>query len=139
MKYNNLLKLIFVSLFIFTPFLLNAQTCPTAGKTPNPTEICNPLGESANELGVSGLIGRGINAALGVVGSLALAMFIYGGFTWMLSGGSSDKTAKGKNIIIWAALGMIIIFSAYAMVNFVLKDALGLGASTTTTTTQSDS
>jgi hypothetical protein len=72
------------------------------------------------------LIGRIIKAALGIVGSLALAMFIFGGFVWMTSVGNNEKVTKGKNIIIWAALGLIVVFASYAAVSFVLKDVIGL-------------
>jgi len=67
------------------------------------------------------LIGKIINAALGIVGSLALAMFIYGGFTWMLAGGNNEQITKGKNILIWATIGLIIIFASYALVRFVFS------------------
>lgn len=66
------------------------------------------------------LIGRILNAALGTVGSLALLMFIYGGFLWLTSGGSADKISKGKQIMTWAGLGLILIFASYALVRFVL-------------------
>jgi hypothetical protein len=36
---------------------------------------------------------------------------------------------KGKDIITWAALGLIVIFSAYALVNFILTRVIG-GAAT---------
>jgi len=72
---------------------------------------------------------------LGLVGSLALAMpvprsasivgFIYGGFTWMLAAGDSGKVQKGKDILIWATIGIVVIFSAYAVVRFVLEGVLG--------------
>jgi uncharacterized membrane protein YjfL (UPF0719 family) len=52
-------------------------------------------------------------------------MFIYGGFTWMLAAGSAEKVKKGRDIIIWAAIGLVIIFSAYAIVKMVFT---GLGA-----------
>ena len=70
------------------------------------------------------MIGKVINAIMGIVGSLALAMFIFGGFTWMLAAGSSERVKKGKDIIIWAAIGLVVIFSSYALVQFVFK---GLG------------
>jgi hypothetical protein len=72
------------------------------------------------------LIGRIIKAALGIVGSLALVMFIFGGFVWMTSVGNNEKVTKGKNIIIWATLGLVVVFAAYAAVSFVLKDVIGL-------------
>lgn len=89
-------------------------------------KLTNPLSEGVSE-GVTPqqLIGKIINAALGVVGSLALIMFIYGGFTWMLAAGNAEAVTKGKNIIIWATIGLVVIFSAYALVKFVIS---GIGA-----------
>ncbi len=72
------------------------------------------------------LIGQIIKAALGLVGSLALLMFVYGGFTWMLSAGNTEKVQKGKNIFIWATIGLIVIFSAYGIIRFLFTDVLGI-------------
>lgn len=83
--------------------------------------INSPIGE------VTGpeLIGRIIKTVLGIVGALALAMFIYGGLTWLTSGGSPDKIKKGKDILMWAVIGLVVIFSSYTLVDFLLK-AFGL-------------
>jgi hypothetical protein len=67
------------------------------------------------------LIGKIISAALGIVGSLALLMFIYGGFTWMLAAGNEQAVTKGKNILTWAAIGMAVIFASYSLVSFVIN------------------
>jgi hypothetical protein len=67
------------------------------------------------------LIGKVISAALGIVGSLALLMFIYGGFTWMLAAGNENAVTKGKNILTWAAIGMAVIFASYSLVSFVIN------------------
>lgn len=88
------------------------------GSTPcNGCQLNNPISATT----VEALVGKLINTAMGVVGSLALLMFIYGGFTWMLSAGSSEKIKKGKDIVIWSALGMVLIFMSYALVRFVLE------------------
>ncbi|MDI6751434.1 MAG: pilin [bacterium] len=63
------------------------------------------------------LIGKIINAVLGIVGSIALLMFIAGGFTWMTAMGNKEKIQKGQDTLVWATIGLIIIFSAYALVN----------------------
>jgi len=55
-------------------------------------------------------------------------MFIYGGATWMLSGGNQEKVTKGKQILIWATLGLVIIFTAYALVRSVLTTVTGAGS-----------
>lgn len=72
------------------------------------------------------LIGKVIKAIMGIVGSIALVMFIYGGFVWMMAGGNAQAVDKGKSILMWAAVGLIVIFSSYALVQFVFKDFLGV-------------
>lgn len=91
------------------------STCPTGA-------VCldNPLAASGVNTPQQ-LIGRVINSVLGVVGSLALLMFIYGGLTWMTSGGSPEKVKKGREIITWSAIGLFIIFASYALVRFLIS------------------
>ena len=73
------------------------------------------------------LLGRAIQIVTGVSGSLALLMFVYGGFTWITSQGSADKIKKGKQIFVTATLGLVIIFGSYALLTVVFK-ALSGGA-----------
>jgi hypothetical protein len=58
---------------------------------------------------------------LGIVGSLALLMFIYGGFTWLTSAGNTKAVDKGKAIVMGAATGLVIVFLSYSIVDFSLK------------------
>lgn len=58
---------------------------------------------------------------LGIVGSLALLMFVYGGFTWILSGGSSDKVQQGKDILRNAVIGLILVFTSWLIVSVVVR------------------
>jgi hypothetical protein len=88
-----------------------------------PVVLDNPLGDNAST-DVNVLIGRIINGVLGVVGSLALVMFIYGGFVWMTARGNRDAITKGKDILVWAIIGMVVIFTSYAAVSFVLKNVV---------------
>lgn len=83
-----------------------------------PVSLDNPLGKGKTDIPT--LLGTIIGQILGVVGSLALVMFIYGGIAWMLSAGNQEQVTKGKNILIWATIGIVIIFTAYALVKFVL-------------------
>lgn len=102
-----------VLILMVVPFLVLADT-------PGGAELPNPLGTSD----VSTLVARIINIILGLVGVLALVMFIYGGIMWMTSGGNEQKIKKGKDTLVWATLGLAIIFFSYAMVNFVLETIL---------------
>ena len=89
---------------------------PGGSATCEEGEFCNPLGSGVTP---QILMGRIINAVLGIVGSIALVMFIYGGFSWMTAAGNQEAVTKGRNILIWATVGLIVIFSAYALVKFV--------------------
>ena len=56
---------------------------------------------------------------LGLVGSLALLFFIYGGIVFLISGGNSEKVEQGKKILIGAAIGLVIVFASYTLIQFV--------------------
>ncbi len=95
---------------------------PGGGANTVSTSLTNPLGVDSPEA----VIANVINTIFGIVGSLALLMFIYGGLVWMTSSGNKEMIDKGKNIIKWAAIGLIVIFSSYALVRFLIT---GVGAS----------
>jgi len=44
---------------------------------------------------------------------------ITGGISWMMAGGNQEKVGKAKKIIISAIIGLVIVFSAYAVTAFV--------------------
>lgn len=122
---KNFLKYFFIFLlinFVFTNILF-ASDQAGGGSTvgTGPVSLDNPITGDQSVTSMPELIGRIINGVLGFVGSLALIMFIWGGFTWMTAAGSSDKIQKGKGIIIWAIIGLVVIFSAYAILAFVFK------------------
>ena len=120
-----LLNLLIVVTIVATFSLLCTSTLVLADTTS--VKLNNPLTGQPGDVsgGIPGLIGRVINGALGVVGSLALLMFIYGGLLWMTSAGSDEKVKKGKDILIWATLGLIIIFASYALVHFIIFKGIG--------------
>lgn len=104
-KYLYVFNLLLVSLFAFT---VQAGT----------TNLINPLGDISTP---QVLIGRVINSVLGIMGSITLLMFVYGGLIWLTSSGSSEKIKKGRDVILWSAVGLAVIFSSYALVALVIK------------------
>lgn len=68
-----------------------------------------------------------INYMLAIAGSLALLFFIYGGFTWLIAAGNSDKVSKGKEILSSAALGILVVLASWMIVNFVYTTLYGTG------------
>lgn len=61
----------------------------------------------------------------GVVGSAALIMFVYGGVMFMISAGHSDRVNKGKTILSNATVGMIILFTSWIIINFLVLTLTG--------------
>lgn len=106
---------------LLTPALMLAPSVALA----EAVTLINPLGETD----VRVILGRVISAALSIVGTLALLMFVYGGVLWMTSRGDTKQVTKGKDTITWAVLGLVIIFASYTLVN-----ALIVGITTGTAT-----
>lgn len=126
MKTLKLFLLLFLLGIYFLPTLLAAAEPAAGEKNPGnpasaPVKLNNPLTGTASSVEIPALLGKIINYIMGIVGSLALVMFIYGGLTWMISGGNTEQVTKGKQIIIWATLGIAVIFTAYALVRFVIS------------------
>jgi hypothetical protein len=61
-----------------------------------------------------------MNFILAISGTLVLLMFLYGGFTWLTSAGNSDAVSRGRGAMTAAVVGLVIIFSSYAIIVFVV-------------------
>jgi len=62
-----------------------------------------------------------VNALLFVVGILSVIMIIVGGFRYVTSAGNASAVTGAKNTIIYAVIGLVVAFLAFAIVNWVLK------------------
>ena len=120
---NKVKSILFFSFFLALIVLPKQLLAVTgAGQTEAAsTKLENPLSVDSPQA----LVGQVINSVMGIVGSIALLMFVYGGLTWMTSAGSPEKVKKGKGIIIWSAIGLAIIFMSYGLVRFVLNSIAG--------------
>ncbi len=124
MKFNknkiflSFLTFSFLSFLFFMNFsFVHATNVEEKGEV----SLDNPLETDSPQI----FIGRIIDASLGIVGSLALLMFVYGGFIWMLASGNSERVEKGKNILFWATVGLVVIFTSYIIVHFVIFELIG--------------
>lgn len=60
-----------------------------------------------------------INTALGIVGAIALIMLIYGGAMWMIARNNPSYVKTGKETLIWATIGLVMIFGSYIFTNYL--------------------
>lgn len=67
------------------------------------------------------LIGRIIKIIVGFCGVIALFMFLYGGTLWLISSGREQYVEKGRDTMLWSAIGLAIVFGSYILVNFVFS------------------
>jgi hypothetical protein len=65
------------------------------------------------------------NWILGIVGSVALLFFIYGGFVFIFSGGSEQKVTQGKQILINSIIGLVIVFTSFLIIQFSIEALTG--------------
>ena len=78
--------------------------------------------------GAGGVVTTITNILLFVVGALSVVMLIIGGLRYVISGGNSTAVTAAKNTILYAIVGLVIAFLAYAAINFVIN-TLAPGAS----------
>jgi len=81
----------------------------------------NPLGETS----IAKIVGRIIKAFLGIIGTISLVMFIYAGLMLLTAAGNSSQIQKGQQTMVWASLGILVVFASYAILKFVFS-AFGL-------------
>jgi len=119
-KIFSFLILIF-SVFVYcSPVVLAGSIVPQGGAYEDAYE--------SGDYELNDIMRMGLNVVdiiLGVVGSLALLMFVYGGIMMLISAGNSDKVSKAKGIIIAAVIGLGIVFASYLIIEFVMG-ALGV-------------
>ncbi|HVM90993.1 MAG TPA: pilin [Verrucomicrobiae bacterium] len=87
--------------------------------TPGEYGYVNPLGTT----NVTTIINRVIRTALGFVGALFLAMFIYGGAVWMTAQGDEKRVSVAKTTIRNAVIGMLIIAFSYGIISIIFQAA----------------
>lgn len=104
------------------PVLGTTNQKPASGSSNTPSvaqavSLRNPIAADTPQE----LIGSIINYVLGIIGPLALLMFVVGGLTWMTSAGNPDRIKKGQSILIWSAIGLVVVLFAYGLVRVLFE------------------
>jgi hypothetical protein len=73
-----------------------------------------------------------IQVILGFLGLLAVIIILIGGFKWMTSGGSDDKVAEARKLIVSGIIGLLIVLASWGISFWVI----GIIAQQTGTTVQ---
>ena len=80
-------------------------------------DFSNP---AVNPLAKISTIGHLLNVILPtlIIGAavLLLLMLLYGAFTWITAGGSSENVAKAQKIMTYAILGLVLVILSFVLV-----------------------
>lgn len=76
-------------------------------------------GQSDSLFGEGGIFTKITNILLFLVGAVSVIMLILGGIRYVISGGDQGQVTSAKNTILYAIIGIVIAFLAFAAVNFV--------------------
>jgi len=88
------------------------------------------LSTAQEEIGGSGIrqdddiipaIAGVLNFALTFVAVFAVVAFVVAGFTFILGFGSDAANQRAKKIMIWAAVGLLVIVFSFVIVEFILN------------------
>lgn len=60
-----------------------------------------------------------------IIGAIALAVFVYGGFLLIISQGNEEKITKGMDAVKASVIGLAIAFGGYFIIKF-LGEAIGV-------------
>lgn len=97
-----------------------APPCPCPGGVGQCITLVNPLKYKPGPNYIFELFGGIIKWVMGIMGSLTLLMFVWGGFLWVTSGGNPEKVKKGSDTMLWAAIGVFLVLASYIILSTFL-------------------
>ncbi|MBI4276692.1 hypothetical protein HY629_02535 [Candidatus Uhrbacteria bacterium] len=113
------LLLILVSLFVALPLTTHAQDFNTiVGAGVNGAAGNSGLSNKPLMASVGGLI----NIFLGILGTVAVVIVIYGGFLWMTASGNTEQVEKAQKLLVQGLIGFVIIALAWSIASFVVSN-----------------
>lgn len=115
--------------------IVNPDPIPTPKpKTPPSVRLVNPIGGKYNEdytkqtdadsqgnKDIQKIIGNAIQVTLRLLGAITLGVFFYGGFMWLTSAGNAEKVSTGTKTMMYATIGLFIIFGAYGILSTIIS------------------
>ncbi len=66
-------------------------------------------------------VGFWIKIALGLIGTVFFVLIVYAAFNWMASQGEEEKIKTSQKTIVASIIGLMIVVSAYAVSNLIIK------------------
>lgn len=134
---KNIFKLVLSVLICGTVALTGLSGAASAISLQEGAEAAKCDGCPNDLFGDAGIFKQVTNTILYIVGIIAVVMLIIGGIKYVVSGGDSKKVTDAKNTVLYAIIGLVIAFLAFAIVNFVISALPASSTENNTNQTQS--
>lgn len=125
--------MVFAFVAVFTPVTISTPVSAVDDEAPVCTDngsgglqaglqCANPGADEVPQdlFGAGGIFTIIVNILLFIIGAICVIMLIWGGIRYTTSGGASASVTAAKNTIMYAIIGLVIAFLAFAIVNWVL-------------------
>lgn len=119
---SNQFKYILFSMILVLSFLITAPAVLAIDANSTGLDTTAKIGYGGNLPAITSptlAIGKVVGAALAFLGVVFFVLMIYGGYLWMFSMGNEQTVTKAKDVVIAAAIGLIIILMAYVITSFI--------------------
>ncbi len=107
---------------VIVPTNVNAAECSEgiSGGAAAGIECSQGAGTPSQLFGDGSIFTTVVNVMLFIIGAICVIMLIWGGIRYTTSAGNSAAVTSAKNTIMYAIIGLVIAFLAFAVVNWVL-------------------
>ena len=126
---NIVYSLLFITWWVLASLVkpVSAFTCPDKtvrqGESVSALSECN-VEKTDGDKSLMSNVAMLINVFASVMGFLAVGMIIYGGFMLLTAQGDPAKIKRGKDVVTYSIIGVILVMLAYAIVNFIMKSGI---------------
>ena len=126
---NIVYSLLFITCLVLASLVkpVSAFTCPDKtvreGESVSALSECN-VEKTEGEKSLMSNVSMLINVFASVMGFLAIGMIIYGGFMLLTAQGDPARIKRGKDVVLYSIIGLILVVLAYAIVNFVMNSGI---------------
>ena len=91
-------------------------------------EYIDPINVSGDDGNIALTVVKVLNQIFGIIGILALAIFVFSGVKYIASFGKAEEAKKALEYMRWAVVGLLIIFLSYAFIRFVFEQIFKIGS-----------
>jgi hypothetical protein len=112
---------LFVAILTFAPLAVSAVSNVETGLNQSRLRGIFGTGGFSGSQTASELIYNAIRIFLTFAGAIAVLFIVIGGFWYITSAGNEEQAEKGKNTLLNAIWGILIIVLSYALVTVVVN------------------